>query len=60
MKVPARWTDIDPTMAVTIALNQYKESQAKTRDLQEKAKALIAEQEQRDRDARREARRNGR
>ena len=60
MKVPARWTDLDPTMAVTIEVNKYKESQAKTRDLQEKAKALIAEQEQRDRDARREARRNGR
>ena len=60
MKVPARYSDIDPSWSVTIALNQYKESQAKTRDLQEKAKALIAEQEQRDRDARREGRRNGR
>ena len=57
--IPKKYTDLDPTMAVTIALNQYKESQAKTRDLQEKAKALIAEQEQRERDARREARRNG-
>jgi len=56
MKLPKRYSDIDSTMVLNIAVNKYKESQARTRDLQEKVKALIAEQEQREREARRKAR----
>ena len=56
MRLPRKYSDLDPTMAVSIEVNKYRQAQAEARDLAEKIKDLAAEQAQRDRDARREAR----
>ena len=51
-----KYTDIDPTIAVNIEVNKYREEAAKVAGLVEKVKDLLAEQSARDRDARRAAR----
>ena len=56
MKLPKRYSDIDSTMVLNIEMNKYRRAQAEAQDLAEKIKDLVAEQAQRERDARREAR----
>jgi len=58
--MPRKYSDIDSSWRVTIALNQYREAAARAHDLVEHLEDMVAEQEQRERDARSKARRNGR
>jgi hypothetical protein len=60
VRLPKRFTDLDPSWSVQIALNQYREAAARSRVLVQHLEAMVAEQAQRERDARRDARRNGR
>ena len=57
MRLPKRYTDIHPTWAVSIEVNRYRRAVAEARDLVERLEDMVAEQEQRERDARRNARR---
>jgi len=56
VKMPKRYSDIAPSWRVQIALNSYREAAARARDLVEHLEDMVAEQEQRDRDARRATR----
>ena len=57
MKMPKRYSDIAPSWRVQIALNSYREAAARARDLVEHLEDLVADVEQREREARRKARR---
>ena len=55
--MPKRYSDIAPSWRVQIALNSYREAAARARDLVEHLEDLVADVEQREREARRKARR---
>jgi len=57
VKMPKRYSDIAPSWRVQIALNSYREAAARARDLVEHLEDLVADVEQREREARRKARR---
>ena len=55
--MPRKYSDLDPTWRVNIEVNRYRQAVAQAHDLVEHLEDMVAEQEQRERDARRKARR---